>query len=105
MPFFEYSQNPSFGKELIDLQKGLNRITIVEAASAAEADYLFESIGGYFDGVSKGLDCECCGDRWIPLSNSCQELKGTEKPFDDFDCFPSSDKVTVHYKNGKIEHY
>ena len=22
----------------------------------------------YFDGVSKGIDCECCGDRWHEAS-------------------------------------
>ena len=23
----------------------------------------------YFDGVEKGIDCECCGDRWNKLDN------------------------------------
>jgi len=37
----------------------------VMAESAAEADMLVEKHAGvYFDGVDKGKDCECCGDRW-----------------------------------------
>ena len=37
----------------------------VMAESAHEADVLAKKYAGvYFDGVTKGLDCDCCGDRW-----------------------------------------
>lgn len=38
---------------------------IVEAETATQADDRAEASGYvYFDGVSDGRDCECCGDRW-----------------------------------------
>jgi hypothetical protein len=37
----------------------------VMAESAAEADMLAKKHAGvYFNGVDKGTDCDCCGDRW-----------------------------------------
>jgi len=36
----------------------------IHATSQDEANKIAESCGIYFDGVEKGEDCECCGDRW-----------------------------------------
>ena len=36
----------------------------IEAESSDEADKIAEANGIYFGGVSEGIDCECCGDRW-----------------------------------------
>ena len=37
----------------------------VEAGSLSEAEHrAVESGVVYFDGVSSGRDCDCCGDRW-----------------------------------------
>ena len=37
----------------------------VLAESIHEADELVQKYAGvYFQGISLGLDCECCGDRW-----------------------------------------
>jgi hypothetical protein len=36
----------------------------IYASSKDEANRIAESKGIYFDGVRKGRDCECCGDRW-----------------------------------------
>jgi len=40
----------------------------IEAETASEANKIAESNGIYFDGVSKDIDCECCGDRWYRAS-------------------------------------
>ena len=40
----------------------------VYADTPEEADVVAESIGIYFDGVSAGKDCACCGDRWYRAS-------------------------------------
>lgn len=37
---------------------------VVEADSADEANYLAVRHDVYFGGVERGIDCECCGDRW-----------------------------------------
>lgn len=42
---------------------------IIEAENYNDANNRAESIGLYFDGCEKGLDCKCCGDRWYPVSN------------------------------------
>ena len=37
---------------------------IVEANDSDHADLVAEQNGVYFEGVSKGMDCSCCGNRW-----------------------------------------
>ena len=42
----------------------------VEADTAAKANERAESeLAVYFDGVSTGDDCGCCGDRWFPVDD------------------------------------
>lgn len=43
---------------------------IIYAVTAVEANALAETKGVYFDGVEKGVDCDCCGDRWYPAWES-----------------------------------
>lgn len=62
--FFEYHQTNSGGDFNVD-----DRLTInvwIEAHDSDEADEAAQRLGIYFDGVAKGEDCECCGDRWSP---------------------------------------
>ena len=73
--FFTYSQNNSGGHFDHDEKAGIGHYVIVEAKDANHANQRAEEIGLYFDGVDKGQDCECCGDRWYqPWS------EGSEKP-------------------------
>lgn len=60
--FYEYSQNNSGGGFDVD-DRVCHRI-VIEAHSGDEADSIAESLGVYFDGCEKGIDCDCCGDRW-----------------------------------------
>jgi hypothetical protein len=60
--FYHYRQNNSGGQFIIDDSVTVN--VYIEANSSREADYKATDIGIYFDGVNKGMDCECCGDRW-----------------------------------------
>lgn len=62
MNFYEYDQNNS-GGSFIENDKLCHRV-IIEAESEKEADEIAKNIGIYFNGVAKGYDCECCGDRW-----------------------------------------
>ena len=43
------------------------QFVIIEADSAEEANAIAEENDIYFHGVSRGLDCSCCGDRWYPV--------------------------------------
>lgn len=59
--WYTFSQNNSFGR-----WDGPTYV-IIEATSAAHANERAEQEAGvYFEGVSDGRDCGCCGDRWYP---------------------------------------
>jgi hypothetical protein len=60
--FYHYRQNNSYGCFVTD--ERLDQDVIIEASSPAEADKRAESLGIYFEGVRRGTDCSCCGDRW-----------------------------------------
>jgi len=59
MTWYRYQQNNSGGAysdPAVEL--------FVEAPSEDEADERAETVGVYFDGGARGMDCSCCGDRW-----------------------------------------
>lgn len=60
--FYEYSQNNSGGSFVVN-DEVCHRL-FIEAESADEANRKAEQLGCYWDGVEKGRDCPCCGDRW-----------------------------------------
>jgi hypothetical protein len=60
--FYEFSQNNSGGSFETD-DKVCHRL-FIEAESESQAESIAESFGCYWDGVRKGMDCSCCGDRW-----------------------------------------
>lgn len=60
--FYCFNQNNSGGSFIVD--EDVAHCVIIEADTAVEANNKAKEIGIYFDGVDKGWDCECCGDRW-----------------------------------------
>ena len=62
MPWYEYSQNNSFGTW--DINETVTQKVWVFAHDLAEANDFAETLGIYFNGVDEGIDCPCCGDRW-----------------------------------------
>lgn len=105
MAFFEYSQNNSGGG--FDLDENVSYTVYVEADSAEEANKKAEEIGIYFDGIDKGLDCECCGDRWYPAYGEGTELPEMYGvPLDDIKEKPLF-KVSaiIHYKDGTKKYW
>ena len=57
--WFHYHQNNT-GGSLVGPEN-----VIVQAVTAEEANERGAGLAGlYFDGISKKLDCACCGDRW-----------------------------------------
>ncbi len=62
LKWFEFRQNNSGGSFVYN--ENVGREVYIQARTAGEANEIAESIGIYFDGVSDGYDCECCGDRW-----------------------------------------
>lgn len=70
MPFFQYRQNNSGGSF-----EGPAINVIIEAPTPRVADAIAEDEGLYFNGVERGMDCPCCGDRW-----STSWCEGTPEP-------------------------
>lgn len=60
--FFQFDQNNTGGSFITD-DKVCHRL-FIEADSVEEAIEKAENLGCYWDGVSDGIDCPCCGDRW-----------------------------------------
>lgn len=57
--WYQYSQNNSGGEWM-----GPAFEVYIEAHSPKNADNRAQCVGVHFDGVYRGSDCECCGDRW-----------------------------------------
>ncbi|MED2979537.1 hypothetical protein P4284_23020 [Bacillus swezeyi] len=66
MTFYNYDQNNSGG--FFEVNEKLCHRLFIEAESREEADDIAESLGVYWAGIEKGLDCPCCGDRWYGAS-------------------------------------
>lgn len=77
MNFFNFRQNNSGGSFKCDENAGIGINVIIQAENAADANARAEKIGIYFDGVSSGSDCECCGNRW---SRQWDDEKGDSIP-------------------------
>jgi hypothetical protein len=60
--FYKFQQNNSGGS--FDVNDKLCHVMIIEADTEAEAVNKAEEFGCYWDGVDRGIDCPCCGDRW-----------------------------------------
>lgn len=60
--FFDFDQNNSGGH--FEDDHYLSHNVVIEAFSVAEANAKAVMLGIHFDGVDKGWDCACCGDRW-----------------------------------------
>ena len=71
--FYEFDQNNSGGVFITD--NNLCHRLYIEADSIDEAISKAEELGCYWDGVTKGLDCPCCGDRWYQPYESLDFLK------------------------------
>ena len=66
MPFYEFDQNNTGGSFTVD--ENLCQRLYIEADTAEEANKKAKKLGVYFNGCEDGMDCECCGDRWYPVS-------------------------------------
>ena len=74
MPFYTYDQNNSHG-----IFKEPAHYVIVEADNAVEADAIAIQHGVYFD-PDFNRDCECCGQRWTPMSSPWRTSEPTDEP-------------------------
>jgi hypothetical protein len=71
MKFFTFSQNNSGGRFT-----GPAQYVVVQADDTDDANDIAQDNGVYFNGCSKGWDCDCCGDRWY----ACDDSDGDDSP-------------------------
>ena len=64
--FYEVTQNNTGGS--FDVDANVCHRMFIEAESEEQANRIAENLGCYWDGVEKGMDCSCCGDRWYGSS-------------------------------------
>lgn len=72
--WYQFNQNNS-GGYFITNDKVCHRL-LIEAETFTEAVEKAEDLGCYWDGVSKGIDCSCCGDRWSQWDDEPVNLTG-----------------------------
>lgn len=60
--FYMLTQNNSHG--VFHVNDRVCHHMIIEARNEEEALQRAEQLGCYWDGVQKGIDCDCCGNRW-----------------------------------------
>lgn len=112
MSFWTYRQNNSGGGFDYDHSAGLSNIVIIEAPTLNQANGKALDIGIYFDGIEKGWDCGCCGDRW---SEPWRDEEGTPEPtiygssieeyFNDkwHMSWTDGNEIYVHYADGTVK--
>ena len=64
--FYVFRQNNSGGY----FTEPAKNIIVKDASDSEQATEIALKAGMYFDGIMAGVDCECCGDRWFPMTES-----------------------------------
>lgn len=77
--FYELNQNNSGGSFIVNDE--LCHVLVIEADNEQDAISKAEDLGCYWDGVSKGMDCPCCGDRWYPYASEINLMKIADEGF------------------------
>jgi hypothetical protein len=80
MKVYEWSQNNSGG--VFDTDDQLCHRVVIEAETLDEAEEKAFSLGIYYDGVERGYDCDCCGDRWVRPWVGDEDFDDKESLFD-----------------------
>jgi hypothetical protein len=70
--WFEYRQNNSGGS--FEINDDVSIYVLIQADDRVSANRKAEEVGIYFDGVSEGHDCSCCGDRWSEPWDELEEF-------------------------------
>ena len=74
--FYRFLQTNPGGRFIVD--DNLDRDVLIESNSHDEALNKAISIGIYFDGIIKGLDCRCCSNRWSSILEDYNIFKSKE---------------------------
>jgi hypothetical protein len=102
---YVFRQNNSGGRFREDDVLAVNMV--IEANSEEQAMRRGGQLGIYFDGVRKGIDCDCCGDRWytpdvlkFPMDNWNNESKSCND-FEDYMKMQNAGKYNLNLHEEK----
>lgn len=98
--FYCFRQNNSFGKFLRELPKFI----IIEAEDSSHAIHRAEELGLYFDGVKRGIDCPCCGDRWSRW-DADEEMSTNEPSIYGFNLRTEGEELVAAHVTGEAAVY
>jgi hypothetical protein len=68
---YNFDQNNSGGY----YAKPAQNIIVKDARDEKHAIEIALAAGMYFDGVADGMDCNCCGDRWVPMAQEYDSVE------------------------------
>jgi len=68
---YNFDQNNSGGYYV----KPAQNIIVKDARDEKHAIEIALAAGMYFDGVADGTDCDCCGDRWVPMAQEYDSVE------------------------------
>lgn len=91
MTFFRFDQNNTGGFYMEPA-----KFLFVEADNDLEAESIALEHGVYFDGVDKGIDCECCGDRWYGVSEECETPTIWRNPAEEYEDFFKDEDIPTY---------
>lgn len=110
MKWYEFHQNNSGG--IMYRNENIADEVLIEASSAISAERKARKIGIYFDGVEKGIDCDCCGDRWkridceadivdIPVTGYASYWIASIEEYGKYLASQYHDDVILYYSDGR----
>jgi hypothetical protein len=99
--FYTFNQNNSGGR--FDRTNTVDEYVIIEADNVAQVEWIAEDIGIYFNGVTDGRDCPCCGSRWFYADTPTEvpSLYSTPLVLNDVSDVknPRVHTVVIHYRD------
>ena len=106
--WYEFRQNNSGGDFIVDDK--VCHFLYIEADNFGKAVSIAESLGCYWNGVEKGIDCPCCGSRWSKWDNQPIDFDdNNSKSIEEYAQKMSSEygwtypDARIYYKNGDVK--
>lgn len=101
--FYTFRQNNSRG--VMHRNIDINEFVVIEGDSMSEVRDQAVTVGIYFDGCARGMDCYCCGDRWY-MPEDDEDMDAVPsiygRPIETFKRSPLGANVVIHYRNGSV---
>ena len=106
--WYKFRQNNSGGNFIVDDK--VCHFLYIETNNFSKAVSIAENLGCYWNGVEKGIDCPCCGDRWSKWDNQPIDFDDNNSKSIEEYAQKMSNKygwtypdARIYYKNGDVK--